>query len=582
MRNRKLFRGMTINAIAGTWVVFFGLDLTPPKRVGFRGFAFMRLDHTTGEAVWLRGIKTFEKTAPHPALGVTFSTREQPVQSFQWADYAVKPGRAYTYTIAALYGDPVNLQARIQTTLDVATESEVGGTHSAFFNRGSVATQEYARRFQNRPPSIAGPSAYAWLSRGLLEAMLAFIARAKKGWAIHGAVYEFQWPAALEALKKAAERGAEVHILFDDIAGGPRTRNRAAIAAAGIGALCKGRANGRLMHHKFFVLSRVTANTKALAPAEVWTGSTNLTENGIFGHANVGHIVADATIASNYLEAWRRLDADPKVDVAYRAVNTTVSPAPPIPWKALTSSVFSPRGTQASPYDALDWYAAIAAGAQKALMMTFAFGMEERFKNVYRMDDAILRMALLDKEGNPATLAQDKLDLKAIRARPNVVVAVGNNIVTNAFDRWLAELSKIVAQVNVPWVHTKFMLVDPLARAPTVVSGSANFSKASTDTNDENMLVVRGDQRVSDIYFGEFLRLYNHYAFRESVKRFTERSGQPSPTGWTPQYLIDDDRWLADYFDPRDSSARYLRRVYFGGPMAPSPVSPSPVPPSPV
>lgn len=572
MRNRKPFRGLTINAIAGTYVVFFGLDLTPAKRAGFRGFAFMRLDHTSGEAVWLRGMKTFEKTAPHPALGVTFSTREQPVQSFQWADYAVKPGRGYTYTIAALYGDPANLEARLQTTIDITTETEVGSTHSAFFNRGSVATQEYARRFQNRPPSLAGPSAYVWLSRGLLEAMLAFIGRAKKGWAIHGAVYEFQWPAALDALKKAAQRGAEVHILFDDIAGGPRVRNRAAITAAGIDALCKGRANGRLMHHKFFVLSQVTAQTKVLSPVAVWTGSTNLTENGIFGHANVGHIVADATVATGYLEAWRRLDADPRVDATYRRVNTTATPAPPVPWKALTSTVFSPRGTKATPYDSLDWYATIAAGAKHALMMTFAFGMDQRFKNVYRMDDAILRMALLDREGNPATLKQDKLDLKAIRARPNVVVALGNNIVSNAFDRWLAELSKIVDQVNVPWVHTKFMLVDPLARSPIMVSGSANFSKASTDTNDENMLVVRGDQRVSDIYFGEYLRLYNHYAFRESVKRYMTRTGQPTPTDWTPQYLIDDDRWMADYFDPNDSSARYLRRVYFGGPMAPSTV----------
>ena len=576
MRNRKAFRGLTINAIAGTYVIFFGLDLTPAKRVGFRGFAFMRLDHATGEAVWLRGIKTFEKTAPHPALGVTFSTREQPVQSFQWADYAVKPGRSYTYTIAALYGDPAQLEARIQTTIAISTESEVGSTHSAFFNRGSVATQEYARRFQNRPPSVAGPSAYAWLSRGLLEALLAFIGRAKKGWAIHGAVYEFQWPGALDALKKAAQRGAEVHILFDDIAGGPRSRNRAAIAAAGIDALCKGRANGRLMHHKFFVLSRVEATTGVLSPAAVWTGSTNLTENGIFGHANAGHIVADAAIAAGYLEAWRRLDADPKVDAAYRAINTAATPAPPKPWKALTTPVFSPRGTTASRYDALDWYAAIAGGAKRALMMTFAFGMDERFKNVYRSDDAILRMALLDREGNPATLAQDRLDLKAIRARPNVVVAVGNDIATNAFDRWLAELSRIVQRVNVPWVHTKFMLVDPLGRIPTVVSGSANFSKASTEANDENMLVVRGDRRVSDIYFGEYLRLYNHYAFRESVKRYMERTGQPTPTDWTPQYLIDDDRWMADYFDPNDSSARYLRRVYFGGPMTPSIAQPSP------
>lgn len=572
MRVRKKDRGLTVNAIAGTHVVFFGLDLTPAKRPGFRGFAFMRLDHANGEAVWLRGMKTFKSTAPDPAPGTNFSTRDQPVQSFQWADYAVRPGHAYTYTIVALQGDPAKLVPRVQTTLDITTEAEVGGTHSAFFNRGSVATQEYARRFLNKPPSVAGPAAYSWLSRGLLEALVEFIGRAGRGWAIHAAVYEFQWPAALTALKEAAARGAQVRLLFDDIgqgAGkGPSKGNRAAIAKAGIGALCQGRVNGQLMHNKFFVLSRVDARTGALAPDAVWTGSTNLTENGLFGHANVGHIVADPLVARQYLDTWTRLAADPKVNVAYRTINTTRSPSPPTPWKTLTSTVFSPRGIKASPFDALDWYATIAGSATGALMMTFAFGMDERFKQVYRTDDGVLRMALLDKEGNGSTLAQDRKDLSAIRARANVVVAVGNNLVTNAFDRWLAEAARISNSTHVPWIHTKFMLVDALGPTPLLISGSANFSKASCDTNDENMLVVQGDRRVADIYFGEYLRLYNHYAFREAVKRYVATHGAADPDTWTPQYLVEDDRWMSDYFDPKDRSARYLRRAYFSGPMA--------------
>jgi phosphatidylserine/phosphatidylglycerophosphate/cardiolipin synthase-like enzyme len=147
-------------------------------------------------------------------------------------------------------------------------------------------------------------------------------------------------------------------------------------------------------------------------------------------------------------------------------------------------------------------------------------------------------------------------------------MAIGNRITTNSFDRWLAELSKIVPAVNVPWVHTKYMLVDPLGPAPTVVTGSANFSVASTETNDENMLVIHGDKRIADIYFGEFLRLYSHYAFREAVKNYLDKKKKGSPDDWKPQYLVDDDGWMAPYFDPSDSGARFLRRVYFAGPMA--------------
>ena len=566
MRRHTDKNGLIVNAIAGTHVVFFGLDLAEAQRPGFRGFGFKRLDHVEGETTWLRGMKTFEKTEPHPAKGETFSTRYHPVQSFQWADYSAKPGRDYTYSIVALYGDPADLQPRIEIEVAVTTEAETGPTHSAFFNRGSVATQEYARRFENEKPSEAGPGAYEWLSRGLLEALVAFIDRAGQGWEIHGAVYEFQWPDVLAAVKRASQRGAAVKVLFDDIEAyskekpkGPWKKNRDAIAAAKIKSLCQGRKNGRLMHNKFFVLSRKGK------PKAVWTGSTNLTENGIFGHSNVGHIVEDKKVAQAFLDYWHRLDQDPEVRNDYRSANMAATPAPPAPWKARTTAVASPRGTD---LDALNWYSQVAAGAQGGLFMTFAFGMQEKFKEVYRKDDMILRMALLEKEGNPKTIKQDRKDIQAIRNRPNVVLAIGNRIVTNCFDRWLAEMSRINPNIHVYWVHTKYMLVDPLSAAPIVVTGSANFSKASTDTNDENMLVIRGDKRIADIYFGEYLRLYNHYAFREAVKWYMEKQKKSTPESWRPQFLVDDDKWITSYFATDDTSGRFARRVYFAGPMA--------------
>jgi hypothetical protein len=95
MRNRQEKNGLTVNAIAGTNVVFFGLDLDPEQRPGLRGFGFKRHDKVEGETFWLRGMKTFEKTEPFPAKGETFSTRYHPVQSFQWCDYSVKPNREY-------------------------------------------------------------------------------------------------------------------------------------------------------------------------------------------------------------------------------------------------------------------------------------------------------------------------------------------------------------------------------------------------------------------------------------------------------------------------------------------------------
>jgi len=53
-------------------------------------------------------------------------------------------------------------------------------------------------------------------------------------------------------------------------------------------------------------------------------------------------------------------------------------------------------------------------------------------------DDDVLRMALLETAvNNPNNAEQDKKDIQTLRNRPNVVVAIGNRIATNAFDRWL-------------------------------------------------------------------------------------------------------------------------------------------------
>src|SRR5262249_54870087 len=212
----------------------------------------------------------------------------------QWSDYSAKPEYDYTYKVVPLYGTPKHLCEGDAVSVRIQTEREIDRPHSAFFNRGSVATQEYARRFQNKPPSklvgVEREAAYRWLSRGLLEAFEAFVARAKdKRYKILGAIYEFQWPEALAALKTAAKSARKVSIIYDAIPSGtgPKEANEEAIHLAGVKKLCRPRTQGKIMHNKFLVL------LKDDVPIAVWTGSTNLTENGIYGHSNCGHIVED-------------------------------------------------------------------------------------------------------------------------------------------------------------------------------------------------------------------------------------------------------------------------------------------------
>ncbi len=551
MRKKRTDSGLTVNAIAGTHVVLLGLDLADAQRQGCLGFAIQREDHTEDERYWMSGTKTFKETDPGLGPGGQVSSRQHPFQSFQWADYSAKPAHDYTYTVIPLSGSPTDLHEGTVVSVRVTTETDLGKPHSVFFNRGAIASQEYARRFENQDPDKVGEAAYRWLSRGLLEAFVAFVGRANDSrFGLYGAVYEFQWPPALKAIKDAAAKGAHVRVIYDGIPGGsgPLKKNEEAIAAATIQPLCKPRTTGKIMHNKFFVL------TKNDNPIAVWTGSTNLTENGIFGHSNCGHIIEDAAVAAAYLDYWKELKGNPdsKNEQAWMAQN---NPSPPDPWTDDLTHVFSPRAR----LKVLEWYATIAGSAKRTLFMTFAFGMHKDFQKVYEQNDGILRFALMEKEGNGPGLAQGKKDIRRIRALPNVVVAVGNNIVINSFDRWLKERRQLTAEANVRYIHTKYMLVDPLGSAPIVVTGSANFSEASTNANNENMVVIRNDRRAADIYMGEFMRLHSHYAFREAVA-IAQAHGD---TQWQPNYLASKDVWQADYFKP--GYQRFLRRRYFAG-----------------
>lgn len=171
------------------------------------------------------------------------------------------------------------------------------------------------------------------------------------------------------------------------------------------------------------------------------------------------------------------------------------------PLEKQITPIFSPRDS----LQALDWYAAQANGANDALFMTFAFGMNKRFQDAYRTGTAKLRYALMEAMSGPTRTKEQRLANEAaivkLRKMKANKFAIGSRLGKGAFNHWLIEqLSGL--NVNVRYLHTKYMLVDPLGANSLVVCGSANFSEASTTNNDENMLIIRGNPRVADITLG--------------------------------------------------------------------------------
>jgi len=76
---------LRVHAIAGTYVVMLGFDLPQADCAGLLGFSLHRQDLTENEAYYLSGSKTFAETDPGFPAGSSYSTRDHPIQSFQWA-----------------------------------------------------------------------------------------------------------------------------------------------------------------------------------------------------------------------------------------------------------------------------------------------------------------------------------------------------------------------------------------------------------------------------------------------------------------------------------------------------------------
>jgi hypothetical protein len=209
-------------------------------------------------------------------------------------------------------------------------------------------------------------------------------------------------------------------------------------------------------------------------------------------------------------------------------------------------TLFSPRHGLA----ALNWYAERFGGGSSSVHITEAFGMGAVFETAlegYTGDG--LHYVLLDKRDN--NQAQWSADRK-------VFVSVGSQGGPSTLARWAKE-SLTGFNPRVPYLHTKVLMIDPLGTSPTVITGSANFSPASTSANDENMLVVAGDTELADVYFTEFSRIFNHFYARYWASELAKRhTGED--TG-TTSFLAEDDAWLEPYFTP--GGPKYMQRVLY-------------------
>jgi hypothetical protein len=569
--------GIRVFAVAGTNTVSFGIHASKTARRGLLGFAVERIDPAQNERHFVPGFKVFPSIIPEPDENTYVSTHDHPIQSLVWDDFTAEPGRDYTYVFHPLAGTPANLdRSRKAVSIEVRTEPLYGEAHDVFFNRGVASSQAYAREFDNlspdrQPSESKRLEALHWLSRDLDEAMIAFIRTAGSGDAIRGAFYEFGYAPVLAELAEAiATRGVDVRLVVDCKVNehtvnekqpdgsvkpvfhesAPRRKNLAAIAAAGLPESAIIRREARrssIAHNKFMVL--LTGNPRT--PEQVWTGSTNLTEGGVHGQANAGHWIRDAATAARFADYWELLAGDPGgrhsdsqsvVRARNREFYSAVEALSPTPAPQAVPSGITPLFSPRSGSKPLELYVSLLDRAKDLGCITFAFTVPDLFKVALSNNSSSgpLCFLLLEKEDRPAR--NSTKPFVRLDSDNNVYQASGAELRT-MLGQWIVETDTRTLGLNrhVAFIHCKFLLHDPLGADPIVVTGSANFSKASTNGNDENMVIVRGNRRVADIYLTEFNRLFFHYYFRS----ITERSSRTQTLH--ALQLVEDDSWLQKY-----------------------------------
>ena len=573
MRASAAADGVSVHVIAGSKSVLLAMNATNDARKDLLGFAIGRR-LADGTIRWLDGFKFFKKLVPNPKPGERRSTSKHPIQSFQWGHYTADENTDYRYVVRPLYrpadGNLAHLRPGTDIEVSVRTEAIDQGTHAIFFNRGAIPSQAFADQFGNQPPSDENdPTAedVRWLSRGLLQGALDFIDQARgQRYQLRAAFYEFTYRPILEALSAAAGSGADVKIVYE--AGSEKVKgvvketsttkgNKKAIKDFKFDKklLIKRTKRRDIPHNKFIVL---VDNGR---PVQVWTGSTNITSSGFLGQSNVGHIIRDEAVARAFLGYWTQLSTDPPIDdmKAWCSANTPEVPSG-LPSQGMTP-IFSPRVSSTM----LDWYGGRAFDADQTVLLTSAFGVTERLANYFDNERDFLRFLLMERPNKSAATQA------MLRRDRDTVIAIGPDLNQDAIkllldgymlDVWLRE--RHYRERNgghVFYIHTKIMAIDVLTDDPLVFSGSANFSPASLLDNDENMILIRGDTAVADVYLTEFFRLYNHLYFRYVAQETAKKNlGDPNKI----VYLETTDDWTNASYTP--GRYHFLRRALFGVP----------------
>ncbi len=277
---------------------------------------------------------------------------------------------------------------------------------------------------------------------------------------IHIASFEFNLTPVAEALIAAHERGVEVQWVTDDEHGleADEEEDRgqfAMLEEAGIEVVDDGRS--ALMHNKFWIFDG----------QKLWTGSTNITQNGIFRNNNNVIVINSPEVAAMYEREFAEMWGG---EFGPRSPST-------LDTQQITIDGTAVRVLFAAEDEVISQLIPLIEGAQKSIrFMAFSFTRDDLGAAILgRAEAGVDVQGIFETRGSETEYSE----LPGLYCAGYAVRQDGN---PRTF-------------------HHKVLVIDE----QTVVTGSLNFSDNADDSNDENVLVItHGDIAVQ--YLQEFER----------------------------------------------------------------------------
>ena len=216
-----------------------------------------------------------------------------------------------------------------------------------------------------------------------------------------------------------------------------------------------------LMHHKFIVIDE----------RYVWTGSYNTTYNGAYKNNNNVILIDSVALAHSFTQEFRELFS--RMQVRKPSGKVAAYPRVKLSDGTQISAYFSPKNDTISPL----------------------------LKEIQSAEKSIHFMAF--------SFTHDRLG-KAMRDRFEAGVDVQGVFEERQANNRYAEYKSmkeaglsVALDENSGAMHHKVIVID----GETVITGSYNFSKNAETRNNENLLIIKGNQEIAEAYTSEFQRI---------------------------------------------------------------------------